>query len=137
RRWGDVGPGALLYGMGRGGLSAAEMRRQLNADSGLLGLSGRSADMRELLALEGAGDAGAQLAIEIFCRRARHYVAAYMSELGGVDVIAFGGGIGEHAPPIRGRILRGFEWLGIELNGQANEASVAIDASIAAPNSRC
>ncbi|TLY94915.1 MAG: acetate/propionate family kinase [Gammaproteobacteria bacterium] len=136
-RSGDVDPGALLYVMERGGLSAAEMRRQLNADSGLLGLSGRSADMRELLALERGGDAGAQLAIEIFCRRARHYVAAYMSELGGVDVIAFGGGIGEHAPEIRGRILRGFEWLGIELNGHANDASVGIDASIAAPNSRC
>ena len=59
-----------------------------------------------------------------------------MSELGGVDVIAFGGGIGEHAPEIRGRILRGFEWLGIELNGHANDASVGIDASIAAPGSR-
>jgi len=135
-RSGDVDPGALLYVMERGGLSAAEMRRQLNADSGLLGLSGRSADMRELLSLERGGDAGAALAIEIFCRRARHYVAAYMSELGGVDVIAFGGGIGEHSPPIRARILRGLEWIGIELNGQANDASAGIDASIAAPGSR-
>jgi acetate kinase len=135
-RSGDVDPGALLYVMERGGLSAAQVSRELNYESGLLGLSGRSADMRELLALEQGGDAGARLAIEIFCRRARHYVAAYMSELGGVDVIAFGGGIGEHSPQIRRRILRGFEWLGIELNGQANDASVGIDASIGAPNSR-
>ena len=135
-RSGDVDPGALLYVMERGGLSAAQVSRELNAESGLLGLSGRSADMRELLALEQGGDAGARLAIEIFCRRARHYVAAYMSELGGVDVIAFGGGIGEHSPQIRRRILRGFEWLGIELNGQANDACVGIDASIGAPNSR-
>ncbi len=135
-RSGDVDPGALLYVMERGGLSAAQVSRELNAESGLLGLSGRSADMRELLALEHGGDAGARLAIEIFCRRARHYVAAYMSELGGVDVIAFGGGIGEHSPQIRRRILRGLEWLGIELNGQANDACVGIDASIGAPNSR-
>ncbi len=135
-RSGDVDPGALLYVMERGGLSAAQVSRELNYESGLLGLSGRSADMRELLALEQGGDAGARLAIEIFCRRARHYVAAYMSELGGVDVIAFGGGIGEHSPQIRRRILRGFEWLGIELNGQANDASVGIDASIGALNSR-
>jgi acetate kinase len=135
-RSGDVDPGALLYVMERGGLSAAQVSRELNYESGLLGLSGRSADMRKLLALEQDGDAGARLAIEIFCRRARHYVAAYMSELGGVDVIAFGGGIGEHSPQIRRRILRGFEWLGVELNGQANDACVGVDASIGAPNSR-
>jgi acetate kinase len=135
-RSGDVDPGALLYVMERGGLSAAQVSRELNYESGLLGLSGRSADMCKLLALEQDGDAGARLAIEIFCRRARHYVAAYMSELGGVDVIAFGGGIGEHSPQIRRRILRGFEWLGVELNGQANDACVGVDASIGAPNSR-
>src|SRR5256884_4622640 len=131
-RSGDVDPGALLYVMERGGLSAAEMRRQLNADSGLLGLSGRSADMRELLLLERGGDAGAALAIEIFCRRARHYVAADMSELGGGDVIAFGGGIGEHAPEIRGRDLRGFGWLGIRPNRPAHRAGVGVDAGLGA-----
>ncbi|HEY0767988.1 MAG TPA: acetate/propionate family kinase [Steroidobacteraceae bacterium] len=135
-RSGDVDPGALLYVMERTGMSAAEMRRELNAESGLLGLSSRTADMRELLALEQRGDARAALAIEIFCRRARHYVAAYMSELGGVDVIVFGGGIGEHCPGIRRRIVRGLEWSGIEVDSQANLASVGIDASIAAPSSR-
>jgi len=135
-RSGDVDPGALLYVMERGGLSAAQVSRELNAESGLLGLSGRSADMRELLALEQAGDASAALAIEIFCRRARHYVAAYMSELGGVDVIAFGGGIGEHSAEIRGRILRGFEWAGIGMDAEANLACVGIEASIAVRTSR-
>src|SRR5437763_3370984 len=76
-RPGDLDPGALLYVMERTGMSAAQMRRELNADSGLLGLSSRTADMRELLALARGGDASAALAIEIFCRRARHYVAAY------------------------------------------------------------
>jgi len=134
-RSGDVDPGALLYVMERTGMTAAQMRGELNADSGLLGLSGRSADMRELLALA-QGDASAALAIEIFCRRARHYVAAYMSELDGVDVIVFGGGIGEHSPEIRGRILRGFEWAGIEVDAEANVASVGLDGSIGAPTSQ-
>jgi acetate kinase len=135
-RSGDVDPGALLYVMERTGMSAAQMRRELNTDSGLLGLSGRSADMRELLALAHRGDASAALAIEIFCRRARHYVAAYMSELDGVDVIVFGGGIGENCPEIRRRILRGFEWAGIEVDAEANLASVGMDGSIGAPTSR-
>ena len=115
-RSGDLDPGALLHVMEHGGLSPAQMLRELNTASGLLGLSGRSADMKELLALETEGDAGAKLAIEIFCRRARHYLGAYASELGGVDVIVFGGGIGEHAPEIRRRILTGLEWAGIILD---------------------
>ena len=132
-RCGDLDPGALLHVMEHGGLSPAQMRRELNTESGLKGLSGRSADMRELLELEGQGDAGAKLAIEIFCRRARHYLGAYVSELGGVDVIAFGGGIGEHAPQIRRRILTGLEWAGIAIDLTANLRSAA--GSIAAPGS--
>ncbi|MGP8034462.1 MAG: acetate/propionate family kinase [Steroidobacteraceae bacterium] len=132
-RSGDLDPGALLHVMEHGGLSPAQMLRELNAASGLLGLSGRSADMKELLALETEGDAGAKLAIEIFCRRARHYLGAYASELGGVDVIVFGGGIGEHAPEIRRRILTGLEWAGIILDPAANLTGAA--GSIAAPAS--
>lgn len=132
-RSGDLDPGALLHVMEHGGLSPAQMRLELNAESGLKGLSGRSADMRELLELEGQGDAGAKLAIEIFCRRARHYLGAYVSELAGVDVIAFGGGIGEHAPQIRRRILTGLEWAGIQIDPAANLASAA--GSIAAAGS--
>ncbi len=135
-RSGDLDPGALLYVMERTGLSPAEMRHELNAGSGLLGLSGRSADMRELLALQQWGDASAALAIEIFCRRARHYVAAYMSELSGVDLIVFGGGIGEHCPEIRHRILEGLEWAGIEVAEGANLAGVGVETGIAAPASR-
>ena len=135
-RSGDVDPGALLYVMERTGMSAAQMRRELNAESGLLGLSSRTADMRELLALAQSGDASAALAIEIFCRRARHYVAAYMSELDGVDLIVFGGGIGEHCPEIRRRILSGLGWAGIDINPEANRACVGIDGSIGTPASR-
>jgi acetate kinase len=131
-RSGDLDPGALLYVMERAGLSPAEARGLLNTESGLKGLAG-SGDMQELLRREQQGDAAAKLAIEIFCRRARHYLGAFVSELGGVDVIAFGGGIGEHSGEIRRRIVRGLEWAGITLDEDANRA---VDAgSIAAGDS--
>jgi acetate kinase len=135
-RSGDVDAGALLYVMERSGLSAADMSRELNQRSGLLGLSGRSADMRELLERERHGDTDAALAIEVFCQRARHYLAAYVTELGGVDAIVFGGGIGENAPEIRRRIIEGFQWAGIALDLEANKASVGIEVNIAARDSR-
>ena len=135
-RSGDVDPGALLYVMERTGMSAAEMRRELNHESGLLGLSDRTADMKDLLVLEAGGDARAALAIEVFCRRARHYVAGFMAELGGADAIVFGGGIGENCPAVRRRILAGLGWAGIELDDAANSAAVGVQAGIAAPTSR-
>ncbi len=131
-RSGDLDPGALLYVMERAGLSPAEARRLLNNESGLKGLGG-SGDMQELLRRECSGDAGAQLAVEIFCRRARQYLGAFVSELGGVDIIAFGGGIGEHSAEIRRRIVHGLEWAGITLDEDANRA---VDAgSVAAGDS--
>jgi acetate kinase len=112
-RSGDIDAGAVLYVMDKTGMSTADVGRDLNQASGLLGLSGQSADMRELLRLASAGNAAAVLALEIFCRRARHYVGAYLAELGGADVIVFGGGIGENCGGIRDRIAGGLGWAGI------------------------
>ena len=134
-RSGDVDPGALLYVMQRAGLSAAQASRDLNEGSGLLGLSG-TADMRELLEREQKADPRAVLAVELFCRRARQYVGAYLAELGGADLIVFGGGIGENCPPIRRRILADLEWAGIRLNAEANAASAGVAADLAAAASR-
>jgi acetate kinase len=114
-RSGDVDPAAVLYVMERAGLSIEGARRALNEESGLLGLSQRTADMRELIDLARAGDAAAALAIEVFCRRARHYVGAFLAELGGADAVVFGGGIGENCAAVRRRILGGMEWAGIVL----------------------
>jgi acetate kinase len=130
-RSGDIDPGALLHVMEQTGMTSTEMRRELNEASGLLGLSGQSADMRELLILERGGDGAAALAIEVFCRSARHYLAAYIAELGGVDAIAFGGGIGENCPDIRRRIIGDLGWAGIELSPKANAASIGLFANIA------
>jgi acetate kinase len=135
-RSGDVDAGALLHVMERSGMSAAEMNRELNERSGLLGLSGRSADMRELMDREHRGDSTAALAIEIFCRRARHYLAAFVAELGGVEAIVYGGGIGEQSPEIRRRITGGLKWAGIELDPDANSTCMGIEANIALPHSR-
>jgi acetate kinase len=135
-RCGDVDPGAILHVMERSGMSPADIRRELNVQSGLLGLSGQTADMRELLALEQRNDAAAALAVEVFCRRARHCVAAYIAELGGVDAIVFGGGIGENCPTIRQRIVGSLEWAGIGLQPDANSACVGTESSIASATSR-
>ncbi len=130
-RCGDVDPGVLVHLMEQG-MSPEALRRGLNHEAGLLGLSGLSSDMRELLRAEAAGHAGAHLAIEVFCYRARQYIGAYAAALDGVDAVAFGGGIGEHAPDIRARICAGMDWCGITLDAGANGATVGREARISA-----
>lgn len=118
-RSGDVDPGALVR-LAAAGVDAAELEHKLNHASGLLALSGASGDMRALLELQEQGHAGARLAIDAFCHRARKYLGAYLAVLGGADAVLFGGGIGEHAPLIRARICAGMEWCGLRLDGGAN-----------------
>ena len=125
-RCGDLDPGALIRLVG-GGVSATELEERLNHESGLLALSGASGDMRTLLALEAQGHAGAALAIEAFCLRARKYLGAYMALLGGADAVLFGGGIGEHAPSIRKRICAGMQWSGLQLDARANAAATGVE----------
>jgi acetate kinase len=93
----------------------------LNTQSGLLGLSGQTSDMRQLLnAVREQHDPRATLAIEAFCHRARKYLGAYLAILGGADAVVFGGGIGERAPDIRSRICQGMDWCGISLDSPRN-----------------
>jgi len=129
-RPGDVDAGVVLYLLEHGMVSAAQLNEGLNYRAGLLGLSGASADMRELLALEAQGHAGARLAIEAFCHRARKYLGAYLAVLGGADAIVFGGGIGEHAAAIRARICAGMDWCGLQLDEQSNRSAVGAEARI-------
>jgi acetate kinase len=97
----------------------------LNKQSGLLGISGLTPDMRELFAeAEEHQDRRARLAIEIFCYRVRKYVGSYLAALGGADAIVFAGGIGENATAVRARICEGLEWLGIAVDPAANAALV-------------
>jgi len=134
-RSGDIDAGAVLYVMERTGMSTTDMRRVLNESSGLLGLSGHTADMRELLELERSGDPAATLAVECFCRRARHYVGAFLAELGGTDAIVFGGGIGENCGDIRRRVVDRLGWAGTRLDDGANDAVGTVERAVHAPES--
>jgi acetate kinase len=128
-RSGDLDPSLALYIGEREGLSATDVEDLLNKRSGLLGLSGRSADMRDLLGAAAGGDRKAALAVDAFCYRAKKYLGAYLTVLGGADGVLFGGGIGQHSPEIRARICDGMVWAGIELD-EARNRSQAPDANI-------
>lgn len=120
-RSGDLDPAILDYIGVKEGMSGREVDAMLNKQSGLLGLSGLTADMRELLAEEGANDdRRARLAIDIFCYRARKYIGAYIAALNGVDAIVFSGGIGENSPAVRERICAEMDWLGIQTDADRN-----------------
>jgi len=132
-RSGDVDPGLLLYLQRVEGLTPDRLERLLYQESGLLGVTGGSADMRALL---DSPHPGARLAVALFCYRARKYVGSYLAVLGGADAILFGGGIGENAPEIRARILEGMAWAGIELDSTRNRAAVGAPAALHSQSSR-
>ena len=132
-RSGDVDASIVSYLSEREKVEPAEVERWLNERSGLLGLSGRSNDMRELLrAAEQEQDKRAQFAVDLFCYRVRKYLGAYLAVLNGADAIVFGGGIGENAPEIRERICRDTEWFGLRLNRDRNRAAVGLAPGSAA-----
>lgn len=120
-RSGDVDPGVLLH-LERAGLPVAEVDAILNSRSGLLGLAG-SADMRDVTATAGAGDADADLALDVWAHRIRHYVGAYLAQLGGLDAVVFTAGIGENAPDLRARALAGLQHFGLTLDADRNAES--------------
>ncbi len=121
-RAGDVDASILEYLYHKEGLTFAEIDTMLNKRSGLLGISGLTNDMRELLEEEAENqDRRAKLAIDIFCHRARKYIGAYFVELAGkVDALVFTGGIGENAPTVRSRICQGLESIGLSLDEKRN-----------------
>ncbi|HEY7356798.1 MAG TPA: acetate/propionate family kinase [Ktedonobacterales bacterium] len=124
-RSGDLDPGALLYLLQAQGMNAATLNQLVNHQAGLLGVSGTSADMRDLLKRE-ASDPAAAEAIALFCYQARKFVGALAAALGGVETLIFTGGMGEHAAPIRSRICVGLEFLGIVLNPERNAAQAPV-----------
>jgi acetate kinase len=134
-RSGDIDPSLVNFIARCEKMKADEVEELLNKKSGLLGLSGKWRDMRELLKAEQAGDAGAALAIDIFCYRARKYIGAYLAALGGADAVIFGGGIGENAPSVRSRILSGMERCGLSLDEKRNASAVGVEQCISADGS--
>jgi acetate kinase len=118
-RSGDLDPGLLSFLARTERMTPAKFDWMVNHESGLLGVSGTSSDMRDLLARE-AGDARAADAVALFCYQAKKWIGAYAAALGGLDTLVFAGGIGENAPPVRARICAGLGFLGLELNPPRN-----------------
>jgi acetate kinase len=134
-RSGDIDPAVVLRLVRSLGLEQAE--RTLNTESGLLGASrGKSNDMRDLLRAAAEGDADAELAVKLFCRRAKKTVGAYAAALGGLDAIVFTGGIGENAAAVRKQICQGLEVVGALLDDRKNEGKSGGERDIASLDSR-
>jgi acetate kinase len=131
-RSGDIDPSLPAFLVQSEHTDAAAIERLLNSRSGLVGVSGQTADMRRLLQSEAEGDERAALAIEMFAYRVRKGIGAYLAALRGAEAIIFGGGIGEHAPEVRRRICAGLEWCGLRLDEARNDATLGSEARISA-----
>lgn len=137
-RSGDIDPAIIDFISVKEGLSSREVETLLNKQSGLLGISGLTNDMRELLAEEKENnDRRAHLAIEVFCYRVRKYIGAFLAANGGADAVIFTGGIGENSPEVRARICAGLEWMGLQLNHWNNDqAKGGFEGQISTDESR-
>ena len=123
-RSGDLDPFAVLYVMDEEGQSTDAIRRQLIQESGLLGISGVSGDLRDLETAASAGNDDARLAMDTYFYGVKKYIGAYIAALGGVNVIAFAGGIGEKSAAARSAICNGLEWCGIRLDPDKNKCHI-------------
>ena len=121
-RSGDLDPSLILYIMGKEGLSLGEANTLLNKHSGLIGISGESSDMREILAAVKDEQKRATYAFEIFCYRIKKYIGAYAAAMGGLDALVFTGGIGENSLEVREKVCENMEYAGINLDKLKNES---------------
>ena len=132
-RSGDLDPGLLIHLLTERGYDAPRLEQLVNDQSGLLGVSGISPDMRTLLEQRDSDRRAAQ-AVDMFCYQLRKSIGALTAVLGGLDTLVFTGGIGEHAAPVRWEICRGLTHLGIQLDPQLNDRHAGI---ISSPESHC
>ncbi len=136
-RSGDLDPAIVGVIARKEGMSASEVDTLLNTQSGLLGVSGLTNDMRELQAeLKEHDDRRVRLAVEIFCYRARKYIGAFLAAMGGADAIVFTGGIGENSPDVRARICAQMEWAGLHLDAARNEETIGREGMISSDDSK-
>lgn len=122
-RSGDLDPSLILFIMGKEGLTVGEANTLLNKHSGLIGISGESSDMREILTAVKDNQQRSKWAFEIFCYRIKKYVGAYAAAMGGLDALVFTGGIGENSKEIREEVCKEMEFLGIHLDDLKNQNS--------------
>lgn len=136
-RSGDLDPAIVSVIARKEGMSPSEVDALLNTQSGLLGLSGLTNDMRELQAeLKEHDDRRVRLAVEIFCYRARKYIGAYLAAMGGADAVVFTGGIGENSADVRARICSQMEWAGLHIDDAKNQETVGREGMISTQDSK-
>lgn len=134
-RCGDVDPGALIFLMDKHNLSSKDMLNIVNKESGLAGVSGVSSDMREITAAAKQGNEKAILSLEMYEQRITKYVGAFAAEMGGVDIIVFTGGVGEHQSSTRANVCNPLRFMGVEIDDAANDANNGDEGIISTPNS--
>lgn len=135
-RVGDVDPGVITFLMEKHNLNAKEIQTLINKESGVLGVSGISNDMREIEAADNAGDQRAHLALEIYEQRIIKYIGAYAAEMGGLDVIVFTGGVGENQTGVRKNVCAPLGFMGVELNEELNAKTRGTETLISTPASK-
>src|SRR5262252_5508331 len=136
-RSGDLDPAIVSVIARKEGMSASEVDTLLNTQSGLLGISGLTNDMRELQAeLKEHDDRRVRLAVEVFCYRAKKYIGAFIAAMGGADAVVFTGGIGENSADVRARICEGMEWAGLKIDAAKNQEAVGREAQISTEDSK-
>ena len=135
-RVGDVDPGALTFLMTKHSLSAAELQAIINKESGVLGVSGLSNDMREIEAAVKAGDPRATLALDMYEQRIIKYIGAYAAEMGGLDIIVFTGGVGENQTGVRENVCAPLKFMGVEIDKEVNNRIRGEEAVISTPESK-
>lgn len=136
-RSGDLDPAIVSVIARKEGMSASEVDTLLNTQSGLLGISGLTNDMRELQAeLNEHDDRRVRLAVEVFCYRARKYIGAYLAAMGGADAVVFTGGIGENSAEVRARICSEMQWAGLTLDAKKNQEAVGREGLISTEDSK-
>jgi acetate kinase len=133
-RAGDLDPFAILHVARRTGRDFPDLLAELSGKAGLAGMSGTSGDMRDLEEAAAAGSTRARTAIDVYVASIRHWLGAGIVELGGLDCVAFAGGIGENSPTIRAAVLAGLEGLGIAVDPAANAAAATGARPIGAPS---
>lgn len=135
-RVGDVDPGALTFLMTKHGLNAEQMQTIINKESGVLGVSGVSSDMREIEAAVEAGNERARLALDMYMLRITKYIGAYAAEMGGVDIIVFTGGVGENQAKLRADVCSTLGFMGVEIDKEVNAVTRGTETVISSAASK-
>lgn len=135
-RVGEIDPGAVIYLADKLRLNTRKLEEYFNEKCGLLGLSGKSEDVRDLLKFEAEGDKDSKLALDIYANRLKKYIGSAAAVLGGVDLLIFAGTVGERSFIMRGRICDGLQFLGIEIDSEINNKSEGVEVEINRPDSK-